>query len=139
MTKKSPSARRAAKIAKAEAKRREAEAKRAARAQAKAAKEAESKAMVVATAEEVDGLVAQLKMLVDNACDRFATDMRDAAELAFRLQDTYALTQFQIGERIGRSQQVGLRRPDMAVEGLPRHRLRAAGEAGPDETFTSDW
>lgn len=86
-------------------KRAKAEAKRAARAQAKADKEAESKAIAVAKAEEVDGLVAQLKALVDGACERFASDMHDAAELAFCLQDKYALTQFQIGARIGRSQQ----------------------------------
>jgi hypothetical protein len=98
MRKQSVSARRAAKTAKAEA-------KKAARAQAKADKEAKSKAMAAATAEEVDGLVAQLKTLVDNACERFATDMHDAAELAFRLQDKCGLTQFQIGARIGRSQQ----------------------------------
>ena len=95
---KSLSARRAAKTAKAEA-------KRAARAQAKADKEAKSKAMAVATAEEIDGLIANLKTLLDNACERFATDMRAAAELAFRLQDEYGLTQFKIGARIGRSQQ----------------------------------
>ena len=105
MTKKSASARRAAKTAKAEARRKEVEAKRAARARAKAEKEAKSKAMAVATAEEVDGLVDQLKTLVDNACERFAADMHDAAELAFRLQDKCGLTQFQIGARIGRSQQ----------------------------------
>jgi hypothetical protein len=98
MRKQSVSARRAAKTAKAEA-------KRAARTQAKADKEAKSKAKAVATTEEVDGLVAELKMLVDNACERFATDMRGAAELAFRLQDEYGLTQFQIGARIDRSQQ----------------------------------
>jgi hypothetical protein len=82
-----------------------AEAKRAARAQAKADKEAKSKAMAVATAEEADGLIADLKTLLDNACERFATDMRAAAELAFRLEDEYGLTQFKIGARIGRSQQ----------------------------------
>ena len=98
MRKQSVSARRAAKTAKAEA-------KRAATAQAKADKEAKSKAMAVATAEDVDGLIADLKTLVDNACERFATDMRAAAELAFRLQDEYGLTQFQIGARIDRSQQ----------------------------------
>jgi hypothetical protein len=97
MRKQSVSAR-AAKAAKAEA-------KKTARARAKAEKEAKSKAMAVATAEEVDGLVAQLKTLVDNACERFAADMHDAAELAFRLQDKCGLTQFQIGARIGRSQQ----------------------------------
>jgi hypothetical protein len=98
MGRQSVSARRAAKTAKAEA-------ERAARAQAKADKEAKSKAKAVATTEEADGLVAQLKMLVDNACERFATDMRDAAELVFRLQDEYGLTQLQIGARIDRSQQ----------------------------------
>jgi hypothetical protein len=95
---KSVSACRAAKTAKAEA-------KRAARAQAKADKEAKSKAMAVAAAEEVDGLIADLKTLLDNACERLATDMRAAAELAFRLEDEYGLTQFKIGARIGRSQQ----------------------------------
>ena len=97
---KSASARRAAKTAKAEAKRKEAEAKRAARAQAKAAKEAKSKAMVVATAEEVDGLVAQLKMLVDNACDRFATDMRAAAEVAYRCPNLQPAARKRTGMRV---------------------------------------
>ena len=96
---KSLSARRAAK------KTAKAEAKRAARARAKADEEAKSKAMAVAKAEEIDGLIADLKTLLDNACERFATDMRAAAELAFHLQDEYGLTQFEIGARIGRSQQ----------------------------------
>ena len=95
---KSKSARQAAKTAKAEA-------KRVARAKAKAEKETEAKAVADAEAEKIDGLVAQLKVLVDNACERFATDMRDAAELAFRLQDECGLTQFKIGAKIGRSQQ----------------------------------
>lgn len=95
---KSKSARRAAKTAKAEA-------KRLARAKANADKEAELKAIADATAEKIEGLINQLKTLVDNACERFTTDMRDAAELAFRLQHECGLTQFKIGAKIGRSQQ----------------------------------
>jgi hypothetical protein len=97
---KSVSARRATKTAKAEA-------KRAARAQAKAVKEAEDekkKALVGVKASEVAKLVAELKLLVDNACDHFASQMREAAELTSRLRDDFGLTQFKIGAAIGRSQ-----------------------------------
>ena len=105
MAKQTASARRAAKTAKAEAKKAEAKAKRAARAQAKAEKEAKAKALATTKATEIDKLLAQLKSLVDNACERFATDMHDAAELAFRLQDEFGLKQFKIGAAIGRTQQ----------------------------------
>jgi hypothetical protein len=93
------------KLAKAEVKKAEAKAKRAARAQAREEKEAETKALATTKATEIDKLLAQLKSVVDNACERFATDMHDAAELAFRLQDEFGLTQFKIGAAIGRSQQ----------------------------------
>jgi hypothetical protein len=102
MAKQTASAHRAAK---AEAKRKEVEAKRAARTQAKAEKEAKAKALATTKATEIDKLLAQLKSLVDNASERFETDMHDAAELAFRLQDEFALTQFKIGAAIGRTQQ----------------------------------
>jgi hypothetical protein len=101
MAKQTASARRAAKTAKAEAKKAEAKAKRA----AKAEKEAKAKALATTKATEIDKLLGQLKSLVDNACERFATDMHDAAEVAFRLQDEFGLTQFKIGAAIGRSQQ----------------------------------
>ena len=107
MSKKSASARRAAKAARAEAKRKEDEGKRAARAQAKATKEAEAEAkqvLVSVKASEVAKLVAELKLLVDNACDDFASQMREAAELSSRLRDDFGLTQFKIGAAIGRSQ-----------------------------------
>jgi hypothetical protein len=104
MAKQTASARRAAKTAKAQAKKAEAKTKRAARAQAKAEEEAKAKALATTKATEIDKLLGQLKSLVDNACERFATDMRDAAELAFRLQE-FGLTQFEIGAAIGRSQQ----------------------------------
>jgi hypothetical protein len=89
------------KLAKAEAKKAEAKAKRA----AKVEEEAKAKALATTKATEVDKLLAQLKSLVDNACERFATDMHDAAELAFRLQDEFGLTQLKIGAAIRRSQQ----------------------------------
>jgi hypothetical protein len=85
MAKQTASARRAAKTAKAQAKKAEAKTKRAARAQAKAEKEAKAKALATTKATEIDKLLAQLKSVVDNACERFETDMHDAAELAFRL------------------------------------------------------
>src|SRR5580704_1479662 len=96
-----------AKKAKAEARRNEAEAKRAARAQAKATKEAEAEAkqaLVSVNASEVDKLVAELKLLVDDACDHFASQMREAAELTSRLRDDFGLTQSKIGTAVGRSQ-----------------------------------
>jgi hypothetical protein len=105
MTKQTASARRAAKTAKAQAKKAKAKAKRAARAQAKGEKEDKAKALAITRAKEIDKLLGQLKSLVDNACERFATDMHEAAELAFRLQDEFGLTQFKIGAAIGRSQQ----------------------------------
>src|SRR5580700_8029148 len=107
MTRKSASARRAAKTAKAEARRIEAEAKRAARAQAKATKEAEAEAkqaLVSVKASEVAKLVAELKLLVVDACDHFASQMREAAELTSRLRDDFGLTQSKIGAAVGRSQ-----------------------------------
>ena len=105
MAKQTASARRAAKTAKAQAKKAEAKTKRAARAQAKAEKEAKAKALATTKATEIDKLLAQLKSVVDNACERFETDMHDAAQLAFRLQDEFGLTQFKIGAAIGRTQQ----------------------------------
>ena len=104
---KSASARRAAKAAKAEARRKEAEAKRAARAQARVTKQAEAEAnqaLISVKASEVETLVAELKLLVDNACDHFAYQMREAAELSSRLRDDFGLTQVKIGAAIGRSQ-----------------------------------
>ena len=101
---KSASARRAAKAARAEAKRKEDEGKRAARAQAKAAKEAEAGAKQALVASKVAKLVAELKLLVDNACDHFASQMREAAERTSHLRDDFGLTQFEIGAAVGRSQ-----------------------------------
>jgi hypothetical protein len=101
------SARRAAKTAKAEARRKEAEAKRAARAQAKVTKQAEAEAtqaLFSVKASEVAKLVAELRLLVDNACDHFASQMREAAEISSRLRVDFGLTQFKIGAAIGRSQ-----------------------------------
>jgi len=99
VTKQSASGRRAAKTAKAEAKRREAEVKRAAKADKETAK-----ALAITKATRADNLVAQLKSLIDDACEGFAASMHDAAELAFRLQDEFGLSQFKIGTAIGRSQ-----------------------------------
>ena len=95
------------KAAKAEARRNEAEAKRAARAQAKVTKQAEAEATQAqfsVKASEVAKLVAELRLLVDNACDHFASQMREAAEISSRLRDDFGLTQFKIGAAIGRSQ-----------------------------------
>src|SRR5258708_1259305 len=97
MGKQTASARRAAKAAKAEA-------KRVALVKAKADKEAKAQALVTETNKEVDGLVAQLKSLVDKAEASVISSMREAAEMTFRLQDEYKLKQSQIGAKIGRSQ-----------------------------------
>jgi hypothetical protein len=100
MGKRSVSARRAANAAKAEAKRKEAETKRV----AKADKEAKSKAVAVATAKEIDALVAELTKLVDEAEASMHSSMHKAAEKIFRLADTYGLTQLKIATLMGRSQ-----------------------------------
>lgn len=92
------------KKSKAEAKRQEAEAKRVARAKAKADKEAKAQALVTETNKEVDGLVTQLKSLVDKTEASMISSMREAAEMTFRLQDKYKLKQSQISDKIGRSQ-----------------------------------
>lgn len=75
------------------------------KAQAKAEKEAKAKALATTKATEIDKLLVQLKSLVDSACESFATSMHDAAEMAFRLQDEFGVSQFKIGAAIGRSQQ----------------------------------
>jgi len=100
MTKQSVSARRAARTAKAEAKRKEIEEKRAARALAKVEK---TKAETVAM-ETIDRLAGELKTLVDNAMSVMGSAMREAAERAYTLQQTYHLSQSEIGMKIGRSQ-----------------------------------
>ena len=97
---KSSSAKQAARTAKAQAKRKAIEEKRAARALAKVEK---TKAETVTT-ETIDRLAGELKTLVDNAMSVMGSAMRDAAERAYTLQQTYHLSQSEIGMKIGRSQ-----------------------------------
>jgi len=74
------------------------------RVQAKAEKEAKSKAVALATAKEVDELVALLRKTVDEAEASMQSSMHDAAEIMFKLVDKHGLRQLKIATLMSRSQ-----------------------------------
>jgi hypothetical protein len=80
-----------------------------AKARAKRDKKADEKratalAKIASTKELAETLVAQLKKIVDEAETSMIASIREATELAFRLQDECRFTQLKIATAIGRSQ-----------------------------------